>query len=360
MEKLQLAAIRVLGSGKFDADWAKYDVIVLACLEDNRVATMRASKGFEQIRWQDSPTESEGMTVTTIGAEAEAAFHNAMAFAKDTEWGVPLIARTFDSVLCEEVGGDCHIVKRFADGHMVEMAGKLHDRVNLRKIKVQPHGIIYASDGVFNGEVHAKKGDFDGTIKAREFLLPSGDSLVPVLNEKGQIKGDFIDAKGMRIVDDAGETVLNIDKTGIHWSAKYSPVRYQYGPSADGPWYDEQGKYEYRRESFDGGVTWGSGIKFIAKDGAPGANGTNGSDASVTFSNIKRALQKASGTASAYLTMNEAGAPRNLRRQNIRRRVPRRRVQRIFRRGRARDKPGRFQFVWYVQWGPVSFSTDSL
>lgn len=307
MKKFQLAAIRILGSGKYKADWSKDDVIVLACLEDNRVALMRASKGFERIEWQNAPTDNDGMVITTAGAKAEAAFHNAMSFAKDTECGAPLIIRTFDSVLCEGVGGDCHIIKRFADGHMVELTGRLHDRGDIKKVKIRPHGVVHATNGVFNGEVHAKKGDFDGIIKARDFLLPSGDSLVSVLNEKGQIRGDFIDAKGMRVIGDSGEIVLNIDKTGIHWPAKYSPIRYQYAASASGPWHDTQfHSDEYRRESFDGGVTWGSGIKFVARDGAPGSNG---SDASVTYNNIRKALQKASGTTSAYLTMDEVGAP---------------------------------------------------
>lgn len=168
-------------------------------------------------------------------------------------------------------------------------------------------GKVYATDGVFNGTVYAKDGEFEGTVKARDFYLSDGSSMKSALNEKGKIDSEWLDLYGINVLNKAGQTVLTIDESGLRFGTGFSPIKYQYASSASGPWHDtQQSADEYRRESFDGGTSWGSAIKFIAKDGAPGSNG---SDASVTYNNIKRALQNASGISSSYLTMDEIGAP---------------------------------------------------
>lgn len=63
---------------------------------------------------------------------------------------------------------------------------------------------------------------------------------------------------------------------------------------------------KYRRESFDGGTTWGSPFQFRGTDGT---NGRPGNDASVTYNNIKAALQKAASTQTSFITADEMGAP---------------------------------------------------
>lgn len=167
---------------------------------------------------------------------------------------------------------------------------------------------IYVENGTFNGTVYADKGRFTGDIEALDVRLKSGETFTSILNEQGKIKGDYIDAKGIHIKDPAtGDTVLYMDATGIHWTAKYSPFKYQYATSATGPWHDTRAANdEYRRESTDGGTTWSDGIKFVAKDGR---DGSDGSDASVTFDNMLKALQKAESTKTSFMTADEMGAP---------------------------------------------------
>lgn len=303
--ELQRTAIKMLDSGKYTPE-VKDDVMICACLEDNRAVCMRASNHFE-MEYHDAPRGS-AMDILTTGAMAEQAFHNAFSFVNDTEWGLPLIARTFNTVLCEEVGGGYNVIQKLPNGRTLELNGRFHEPENIRKITVSitgpTHGKVYASDGVFNGNVFARNGEFNGIVKARDFLLPAGDSMVSILNEKGQIKGNYIDAKGISIVDDNGENVLTIDKTGIHWPQKYSPIKHQYAAYASGPWHTvQQSADKYRRESFDGGTTWGAPYQFRGTDGRPG------SDASVTFNNILRALQTASNTKTTFITADEMGAP---------------------------------------------------
>lgn len=60
---------------------------------------------------------------------------------------------------------------------------------------------------------------------------------------------------------------------------------------------------KYRRDSLDGGTTWGDPYQFR------GADGKNGSDANVTFDNMLKALQKAESTKTSFITADEVGAP---------------------------------------------------
>lgn len=99
---------------------------------------------------------------------------------------------------------------------------------------------------------------------------------------------------------------MRIRNYRLIWGSN-TPVKYQFSTSLSGPWHDTMAANDkYRRDSTDGGTTWGSAYQFRGEDGRPGSNG---SDASVTYDNVKRALQKASSIDTAYLTMNEVGAP---------------------------------------------------
>lgn len=140
---------------------------------------------------------------------------------------------------------------------------------------VQSNFFLDLKDGsaYFRGTVYAQAGEFDGIVKARDFLLPSGESMRSVLNDQGKINSDWLDLYGINVKNRAGNTVMTIDENGVRFGTGFSPIRYQFSASASGPWHDvQQSGDEYRRESFDGGVSWSAGIKFIARDGRPGSD----------------------------------------------------------------------------------------
>lgn len=60
---------------------------------------------------------------------------------------------------------------------------------------------------------------------------------------------------------------------------------------------------KYRRDSLDGGTTWGEPYQF------KGTDGRNGSDANVTRTNIETALRKASTTSESYIGVDSMGSP---------------------------------------------------
>lgn len=76
----------------------------------------------------------------------------------------------------------------------------------------------------------------------------------------------------------------NINMSGgvITWGQN-GPVKYQFSSAGvTGPWHDTmQTNDKYRRDSLDGGTTWGSGYQFVGVDGKPGQDGSDGSDATV-------------------------------------------------------------------------------
>lgn len=82
--------------------------------------------------------------------------------------------------------------------------------------QVYVRGNIYATNGVFNG-----------IVKATDFQLPSGDSMVSILNDGKKIKSDWLDLMGINVKDENGNTVMTIDGTNgitiqkgsIQWSS---------------------------------------------------------------------------------------------------------------------------------------------
>lgn len=79
--------------------------------------------------------------------------------------------------------------------------------------QVYIRGNVYATDGVFNGTVYATDGEFKGIVKATDFQLPSGDSMVSILNNDKKIKSDWLDLLGINIKDTAGNIMMTIDGT---------------------------------------------------------------------------------------------------------------------------------------------------
>lgn len=168
------------------------------------------------------------------------------------------------------------------------------------------NGTVYATDGKFTGEIEATKGTFSGTIKAATL----DGKLVGGANG-GMLEGIGLNVgDGNFVVDRDGNVKMagsiNLSGGSITWGDN-APVKYQFGASITGPWHDTmQTNDKYRRDSLDGGTTWGNPYQFIGTDGR---NGSDGSDASVTFKNILNALQKAETTQSTFITADSVGAP---------------------------------------------------
>lgn len=161
------------------------------------------------------------------------------------------------------------------------------------------------------GKVFATGGQFTGDVTAKNFYFNDGNSVRTLISKTAN--GSTVDFSDLDYID-LGGIVLdgktgNINFTGagsITWGNN-TPVKYQFGTSLSGPWHDTmQANDKYRRDSLDGGTTWGAAYQFKGTDGK---NGNNGSDASVTYDNIKKALQKAASTKTSFITADEMGAP---------------------------------------------------
>ncbi len=135
----------------------------------------------------------------------------------------------------------------------------------------------------FKGTVYATAGEFTGKIKAQDFLLPSGDSFQSVIDNQGKIKSDFLDLGNIQLDGVTGDINMsgnitmggNINLSGgsITWGNN-SPVKYQFSVDGVNNWHDTMATTDkYRRDSLDGGITWGNAYQF------KGSDGQNGSDA---------------------------------------------------------------------------------
>lgn len=119
------------------------------------------------------------------------------------------------------------------------------------------------------GNIYAENGYFNGVVRAQDFQDPSGNSM---LTNDGKIDADYLDLMGINVVNSSGDTVLTIDENGLRFNASYSPIKYQYSTN-NSSWHDTMTSNDkYRRESYDGGLTWGPGYQY---------KGTDGSDANV-------------------------------------------------------------------------------
>lgn len=172
-------------------------------------------------------------------------------------------------------------------------------------------GTVYANDGEFSGTIHATDGEFSGTLRGGTISGPlkgvaDDDGNSPYLTGIGLDIGD-----GNFVVDEDGNVTMdgNIVLGGsITWKTSDLPYRSQFSVTANGPWVSTMtDKHFYRRDSYDGGSTWGTPYQFRGKDGE---NGDPGEDANVTWRNIKSALQKADGVEDSFITADEAGFPR--------------------------------------------------
>lgn len=153
--------------------------------------------------------------------------------------------------------------------------------VDIRTGNVYMRGKIYATDGVFNGTIYAKAGEFKGVVQASDFLDSSGNSMMT----NGKFKSSVLDLGNIQLDGNTGDITMsgnitmggNINLSGgkITWGSN-APVKYQFSTSINGPWHDTmQTADKYRRDSLDGGITWGAGYQFRGEDGKPGQNGSD-------------------------------------------------------------------------------------
>lgn len=174
--------------------------------------------------------------------------------------------------------------------------------IDPRDGKAYFRGSVYATDGVFNGTVFAKDGEFTGRLKA---AILDGDLVSDKTNGSWirgpglSIGGDYEHGIGNFYVDQDGNLTLkgniNLSDGNITWGGN-TPVKYQFSTSFSGPWHNSMGTNDkYRRDSLDGGITWGSPYQFR------GTDGQNGSDANVTRSNIVRAMLNAEQNDGLYV-----------------------------------------------------------
>ena len=94
---------------------------------------------------------------------------------------------------------------------------------------------------------------------------------------------------------------LNDLSSDVNSAIQNATPKYQYSANGLTNWVDwssgmDISSYKFRRESYDGGVNWTGAYQFVGTDGA------NGSSASVTYSNIKSALNRASNAAMTIVT----------------------------------------------------------
>lgn len=141
--------------------------------------------------------------------------------------------------------------------------------------------VLQTKDG--KGNVTAEKYYYYNSLSNAWEIL-SGDSIYTVFNQTAE----GFALKGNVLID--GNTVItkNLTLSGnVTWDMDNSPVQTRY--SADSAsWHSPMIAGDmYMQMSFDGGVTWSDSVKVVGTDGA---NGMNGSDASVTPENVFNAL----------------------------------------------------------------------
>jgi len=163
-----------------------------------------------------------------------------------------------------------------------------------------------------DGSIHAGDADFSGTLNA---VRLSGN-LIADKNNGGWLRGCGISVGGNYetgignfYVDSSGNVTMkgniNLSNGNITWGSSNSPVKYQFSINGYSGWHDTmQSTDKFRRDSLDGGKTWGTAYQFRGEDGK---DGENGSDANVTFSNILSALQKADGIKNTFITADSLG-----------------------------------------------------
>ncbi len=150
----------------------------------------------------------------------------------------------------------------------VDIEGNLHLKCNLD-----------ASTGNFSGDVTVKNLYFQDGTDVKTLLSKEQTKIPRSILDLGNITldGDTGNISMTGGISMGGDITLGGDinfsnASSIKWGNN-TPVKYQFATSLTGSWHDTmQVNDKYRRDSLDGGLTWGDGYQF---------KGTNGSDANV-------------------------------------------------------------------------------
>ncbi len=159
----------------------------------------------------------------------------------------------------------------------------------------------------FRGNIHAEDGEFHGDVTAKNFYFDTGDDVLTLISKNtcDLSKLDFIDLGGITLDGKTG----NINFTGagsITWGSN-APTKKQFAERSSGPWHETMGAYDKWRRDYDYGTdTWGEPYQFRGEDGEPGEPGT---DADVTWDNVRRALSSAAALKESIITIDSIGSP---------------------------------------------------
>ena len=162
-----------------------------------------------------------------------------------------------------------------------------------------------SSDGI----MQAKGGEFSGTVDVSILRINGQDALT----DDFKIKSGYLDLGNIQLNGETGDITLtgniNLSNGKIIWGNN-SPVQYQFSINGTSNWHSTmQSTDKYRRDSLDGGITWGAAYQFRGTDGQ---DGQDGSDANVP-GYIKSTYIDMTMVASPYIKANilEIQAPDN-------------------------------------------------
>lgn len=114
------------------------------------------------------------------------------------------------------------------------------------------------------GTLDAVDGKFSGIVQATDFLDADGNSM---LTKDGKFDSNYLDLGNIQLDGVTGDITmtgnLNLSElSSITWG-NLSPVKYQFSETKNGPWHSTMSDSDYwRRDSLDGGLTWGSPYQF--------------------------------------------------------------------------------------------------
>jgi len=174
------------------------------------------------------------------------------------------------------------------------------------------NGLGYSNDG---GETYGLAMTMDGAIVA-DFITVGTLRAIDIESctmSATTITGGTININDKFTVDSSGNVVLagNISMTGvISWSADSSPIKVRYSDN-NSTWYDDfQSSWVgstttqvWAKYSYDGGNTW---TDIVLIQGKSGEDGSNGSDATVNFTNVNNILKNYFGIDGGTTQINSS------------------------------------------------------
>lgn len=199
------------------------------------------------------------------------------------------------------------------------------DDGKVRPSCIDANGNIIFEDDVNKNGIHIPVGmnlymDKNGKLYTRGemfannfcFIDGSGDVKTILSNVQNDLdatkKMSKFDLSDVDVIDLGGMILDGRDgSTGIRFKPGYEPVKYQFSTSISGPWHDTmQANDQFRRDSLDGGTTWGDPYKFTGTDGR---DGKDGKDGVVNYNRVNEILKKTYGISTTEITGESIGSP---------------------------------------------------